>query len=117
METKTKPLTKSVAQVKHTPGKWKIFDTTAIEKIFPDLQNSSNNGQLEIFAGDTPVAKIRNGFAREAKENARLIAAAPELLEALEGMLEWARRVKERNPGMEIANAMRAVLKAEGRDK
>jgi len=39
---------------------------------------------------------------------------APELLGALEGMLDWARRVKTINPGMEIFNAMHAIAKAKG---
>lgn len=47
-----------------------------------------------------------------------LCSAAPELLVALEGMLEWARRakLKERNPGLEILNACTAIRKAEGGD-
>ncbi len=36
-----------------------------------------------------------------------------DLLAALKGMLEWARRVKECNPGMEVANAVNAVSRAE----
>lgn len=39
--------------------------------------------------------------------------AAPELLEALKGMLQWARRVKEKNPGMEVSNACQAIASAE----
>lgn len=46
--------------------------------------------------------------------NARLIAAAPELLAALNGMMEWARRVKASNPGAEIANARTAIALATG---
>jgi len=40
--------------------------------------------------------------------------AAPELLEALMGMLEWARRVKGLNPGPEIVQAMNAIARAAG---
>ena len=40
---------------------------------------------------------------------------APELLKALEGMMEWARRVKVRNPGMEVFNACVAIEKADGK--
>ena len=36
---------------------------------------------------------------------------APNLLEALEGMLEWARRVKQRNTDMEVGNAVNAISK------
>jgi hypothetical protein len=44
--------------------------------------------------------------------NARLIAAAPDLLEACEGMLAWARRVKTISAGPEIAIAVAAVSRA-----
>lgn len=49
---------------------------------------------------------------------ARLFAAAPDLLEACKGMLQWARRTKlsEPNPGVEVLNAINAIDKAEGRD-
>lgn len=44
---------------------------------------------------------------------ARLIVAGPGLLDALRGMLEWARRVKQLNRGPEIANACAAIHAAE----
>ncbi len=43
-----------------------------------------------------------------------LLAAAPELRDALAGMLEWARRVKGSNPGPEIGAALKAIAKAKG---
>jgi hypothetical protein len=46
--------------------------------------------------------------------NARLIAAAPELLDACKAMLEWARRGETKNAGPEILLATNAVAKAEG---
>ena len=38
-----------------------------------------------------------------------------DLLKALEGMLEWARRVQERNSGPEIVNALNAIDKAKSK--
>ncbi len=57
---------------------------------------------------------VKQKTADEYDANGRLLAAAPELLAALEGMLEWARRVKQRNPGMEVFNACNALAKAKG---
>lgn len=48
------------------------------------------------------------------KEDADLFVAAPELLEAAKGMLDWARRVHASNPGPEIARATAAIAKAGG---
>ena len=61
---------------------------------------SSNNGE---------------GFTSEDRANATLIAAAPAMYEALKGMLEWARRIKQNNPGPEVMNALKAIAQAEGR--
>lgn len=44
--------------------------------------------------------------------NAHVIAEAPNLVCALEGMLEWARRVTQPNPGQEIQHAVTALAKA-----
>lgn len=58
---------------KHTPGPWAAFDTAVVAPAY-----------------EMPVARVSNGirgnpWTREARTaNARLIAAAPELLEALE---------------------------------
>ena len=47
--------------------------------------------------------------------DARLFAAAPAMYEALQGMLDWARRVNTLNPGPEILNALNVIAQAEGR--
>lgn len=62
----------------------------------------------------SPVVNMCHPNKAIAKKIAPLLAAAPELLEALSGMLEWARRVKVANPGPEIAAALKAVAKAKG---
>ena len=62
---------------KHTPGPW-TFDN-GIEFICTD---TSSHGE---WYGDWAVARV-NILKAEAKANARLIAAAPELLDALKLM-------------------------------
>jgi hypothetical protein len=63
---------------RHTPGPWQALDASEVGAIF-------------INSGEGPVADI---YAKDAwwsdseKADARLIAAAPDLLEALSEMLE-----------------------------
>ena len=55
---------------------------------------------------------------REAIANARLIAAAPDLLAALENVIEWARNVAPRGHEENVAHytamAQAAIAKAKG---
>lgn len=59
---------------KHTPGPWTVSD---------------NHGKryIEPVGDNEPVAMICRGHADSYSANAHLIAAAPELLEALEIMI------------------------------
>lgn len=61
---------------RHTPGPWRI-----VEK--------SDDERLSIEAGDMFIARTDPCMAQEA--NARLIAAAPDLLEALQEVLGYPR--------------------------
>lgn len=85
----------------HTPGPWRV-----------------NGQRIEygpMVAGDGfAVAKIIRDPA-EHKANARLIAAAPALLEALEGMLiPWA---TPRQEGEAMSKARAAIAQAKGESK
>jgi len=57
------------------------------------------------------------GFDGRTMDEARFIIRAcnsfDELLAACKGMLKWAHRVKESNPGMEVFNALQAIAEAE----
>jgi len=64
--------------------------------------------------GNWIICGLDRARTDEDEANLRLIAAAPELLAACRGMLEWARRVKENNPGMEVLKACQAIARAEG---
>ena len=68
----------------HTPGPWKTRDPSSVYDAL---------GRY-IHQGSGTMPEHHSLPREEAAANARLIAAAPDLLEALKGMLEWARRVK-----------------------
>ena len=88
---------------KHTPGPWGVDATGQVCK-------RATNGSWDLIAYLDESPYYHDKFA-----NARLIAAAPAMYEALKGMLEWARRVKQNNPGPEVMDALNAIARAEGR--
>lgn len=91
-------------QAQHTPGPWH------------NLQGFNKEGLFVCEEIEPNICEMTSSRSiEETQANARLIAAAPELLEALKGMLEWSRRVTVSNPGMEPAKALQAIAKAEGR--
>lgn len=95
-------------EVKHTQGRWDFIDKR------PDY-----NG-LSIFAGDQYIAFVGDSDSiTNAEANARLISAAPDLLEALTNLLLWAQEVHRAGPhaklnyaGMDDARV--AIKKATG---
>jgi hypothetical protein len=96
---------------KHTPGPWKV--------------SHEANGQWTIFAENYDVTSIPDdpdyGRPSEDPANARLIAAAPEMLEALKQVVQDCRcSVKERFSGhlvdCSVPHALNVIAKAEGRE-
>ena len=67
-----------MSNAKHTPGPWQVNNNDP-------LQVCDSDGEKR---GCSPIANTR-GKRGEAKANARLIAAAPELLAALESLLDY----------------------------
>lgn len=63
---------------KHTPGPWKFYDDS----------NNGKTNRIEIVAIGKTVARIYHSVPEEDLPNARLIAAAPDLLDALKLMVE-----------------------------
>ena len=67
-----------MTNTKHTPAPWHVINEEC-------LVITDNFGQ-ELFEY---TAEGKDEFITEAEANARLIAAAPELLEALESISDW----------------------------
>lgn len=104
---------------KHTPVRGWILqdDWLGIAYFNPEIE--AGNESIDDPRHDSVVARFDGDFNdEEAQANAEFVFRAcnshEELLSALKGMLEWARRVKGTNPGPEILNAINAVDKAEG---
>ena len=92
----------------HTPGP--LHNVTGY-KPGPWIRQVLND-ESEAYIHD----KHCNAIARVySLSDASLIAAAPAMYEALQGMLDWARRVNTLNPGPEILNALNVIAQAEGR--
>lgn len=65
-------------ETKHTPGPW-----------FLNLENAVVNPMLDVIIGHVEYLDDVD----EARANARLIAAAPELLQALQGLMPVVNRI------------------------
>jgi hypothetical protein len=87
---------------KYTPGPWAVTDTVGT------IYSQARNGQHQICQGPVLGAPVTPPN-EERKANAMLIAAAPEMLEALRGVIRVADRAT-----VEFDAARIAIAKAEG---
>ena len=92
---------------KHTPGPLK-----AVQII---IENSPCTWAVQRKSIREQWGKPSIATYIDNEADARLFAAAPAMYEALQGMLDWARRVNTLNPGPEILNALNVIAQAEGR--
>lgn len=91
----------------HTPGPWTYDDESVTGSVW------SGNAPSGAWPTGVCVASVL-GDSAESEANARLIAAAPELLEALEECLEWIRQ-NGRPPTSELRQRVEnAIAKARG---
>jgi hypothetical protein len=88
---------------KHTPGPW----------VFYDDSNDGKTKRIEIAARGKTVARIYHSVPKEDLPNARLIAAAPDLLEALEYMVNTCPAI-DPSGGDAHTRARYAIAKATG---
>jgi len=92
----------------HTPGPWKVIAPTPRELW-----------DARIFAGTRYIGMIGNSDNHDGCDegNARLIAAAPDLLEALEHFAKFACETPHVNePDCYNCRARAAIAKATGRE-
>jgi hypothetical protein len=119
----------------HTPGPWNIHRSTIDNQPFvvnpgngdvPWVAFSQDIAVDEKVIAEVTMQTAKGGWPRvdnveEAKANARLICAAPELLEALKAMVSAnggvavmpTQEAKEQNAA--LAQARSAIAKAEGK--
>jgi hypothetical protein len=90
-------------ETKFTPGPWNFYDDS----------NDGKTNRIEIVAVGKTIARIYHSVPEEDLPNARLIAAAPEMLEALREIIAVAEG-KHLRPVMGIDAARRAIAKATG---
>jgi len=106
----------------HTAGPWHIGPFDRDNQIFSD------NGRMRLETGGTtlyPIATVNDGWDNtEDEANARLIAAAPELLAALKECVPWLESMPlatgdqplRNKAARDLYNAQAAIAKAEGKD-
>ena len=94
-------------KTKHTPGPWTVgpwFDNDGQPEII--IEHVTPHGNL------VPAVALGGLVGQEA--NARLIAAAPELLDALRGLLRCMADDEEYGPDHRVTIARAAIAKATG---
>lgn len=94
-------------QMKHTQGKWEAY------KI-PDTKRTIIQIKGDYYKGIVPIAEVGEYNSKELQEaNARLIAAAPELLEALNSIVDfWDGNGTPEDRKNSIIKASKAIRKA-----
>ncbi len=97
----------------HTPGPWQAEEAS--------VRGITQEWFVRVDGDDIAIASdIRDRNGNHSEANARLIAAAPELLEALEDLASLAeaamREVGEYDIEAELADARAAIAKATGDD-
>lgn len=122
-------------KTKHTPGPWRINHWSKSEE--PGITYKGNINGVHFYAGDAvpyPIYGIRNGVIHhadhslsasfegahiaevsaindEAEANAKLIAAAPELLESLQQFVSECIVIDETSEFFEVKNKAIAAIK------
>lgn len=96
--------------MEHTKGQW-FINADIHGQLYVEAENSDRPFICDLQLGDEPNAEARAAILADA----RLIAAAPELLEALQGIIDIGKR-DTTNPKYDgYYNAARAAIsKAKG---
>ena len=95
---------------KHTPGPWVVGNVDPLN--FGVLRDWGIDPIGFVYGPSFPE---RSEVGQRALANARLIAVAPELLEALKELMEYAGIIEERCDAVATNKARAAIAKAEGK--
>lgn len=98
---------------KHTPGPWMAHPYSSVAGCPISAQPDRAKNTIIIAAARSAAAEDLAAFRAEIEANARLIAAAPDMLAALERIADPAPGVK-RLPPWAVGIARAAIAKARG---
>ena len=101
-------------ETKHTPGPWKVFN---LSDAYPGIEavNGGRRYTIVVYGDADEYCGIRGDSPETRLANAHLIAAAPDLLEALKALVNQ-HDVYHQPMINEIAvKARTAIAKAEGK--
>ena len=108
--------------MKHTQGPWEIRATRIDDNAFiSDIQAPNQDNPSQSGSNPTVATTWYRPDDGEAEANARLIAAAPDLLEALNELVNWFGMDRSDWDGWEGVNevldsASNAIAKATGKE-
>lgn len=94
---------------KHTPGPWRVTGGSMTKYVEATIRD----GWVQEVAAVGPT-EADNGYGRQQDANALLIAAAPDLLTALEALMQLESRGRVMPVGKEWDTARAAIAKATG---
>ncbi len=104
-------------QITHTPGPWEWLTLFGSSELVAYIKGETFlNGQprYKITADDGSACGEYNAIIDPDSPDARLIAAAPDLLAALEEAVEWDGHDETGEPAVWLSQARAAIAKAKG---
>ena len=100
---------------KHTPGPWRIGNLASYDGYTGQPYRNVWAGQGEAATVVARAIRSEGVMTNDVDADARLIAVAPELLEALKELMEYAGIIEERCDAVATNKARAAIAKAEGK--
>jgi hypothetical protein len=100
-----------MSETKHTPGPWRAEESAHQQEFSHWIGTTS----LKVMPRQSTIAAVLNAGSEESAANARLIAAAPELLAGCRALLAIYDEHLGGSGLQGVRDARAAIAKAEGR--